>query len=67
MPTPTVPGHYWYKFGRKPWDIVYVDEHGGRLYVSPPDGPIYWLDEKDNGWTERITGWVGPLKPPESP
>lgn len=62
---PTEPGWYWYKFGKKPWAIADVHSFGGRLGIwGSGDGPIYWLDEKENGFIEDVTAWVGPLQPP---
>lgn len=61
---PTAPGWYWYKFGKKPWSMIQVSEHQGRLYVIGLDGPLFWLDDGSNGWTERVNEWVGPLQPP---
>lgn len=65
MSEPTEPGWYWYKFGNKPWSITRVEKYRGRLYARGEDGPIYWLDERENGFVEKVTAWVGPIQPPE--
>ncbi len=62
MDKPEKVGHYWYKFGNKPWSIVLVCAFEGRLYARADD--VYWLDEA-NGWVEFVTAWYGPLTPPD--